>query len=101
MAKKDTGGTSKADMVRDAIKSLGWDAGSTAMHGYILQTYGVDMSKAHISQTVSKERKRQGVRPVVDAPPGELRPAVLDADQQVGAQFVGDRCRNHFWRIGR
>jgi hypothetical protein len=61
MAKKDTGGTSKADMVRDAIKSLGWDAGSTAMHGYILQTYGVDMSKAHISQTVSNERKRQGV----------------------------------------
>jgi hypothetical protein len=62
MAKKAAGGTSKADMVRDAIAKLGWDAGPTAFHDYIKQTYNVDMSKAHISQTTSNERKRQGVR---------------------------------------
>jgi hypothetical protein len=62
MARKPAGETSKADMVRDAIAKLGWNAGPTAMHEYIQQTYGVDMSKAHISQTVSNERKRQGVR---------------------------------------
>lgn len=62
MAKKAASGTSKADMVRDAIGKLGWSAGPTAFHDYIKQTYNVDMSKAHISQTTSNERKRQGVR---------------------------------------
>ena len=62
MAKKAADKTSKADMVRDAIGKLGWDAGPTAFHDYIKQTYNVEMSKAHISQTTSNERKRQGVR---------------------------------------
>lgn len=61
MAKKD-GSVSKADMVRDAIKKLGWAASVDAYHAYILETYKADMSKAHISQTKSNERKRQGVR---------------------------------------
>ena len=61
MARKSAGVTSKADMVRDAIAKLGWNAGPTAFHDYIKQTYNVDMSKAHISQTTSSERKRQGV----------------------------------------
>jgi hypothetical protein len=62
MAKKDTGKTSKADMVRDAIDRLGWKAGINEYHDYIKQTYGVEMSKPHISQTKSNERKRRGVR---------------------------------------
>src|SRR5215207_4472632 len=63
MAKKAAAeGTSKADMVRDAIAKLGFDAGPTAFQEYIKQTYNVEMSKAHISQTTSNERKRQGVR---------------------------------------
>lgn len=63
MAKKAAAeGTSKADMVRDAIAKLGWDAGPTAFQEYIKQTYNVEMSRAHISQTTSNERKRQGVR---------------------------------------
>ena len=62
MAKKAAAGTSKADMVRDAIAKLGFDAGPTAMQEYIKQTYNHEMSKAHISQTTSAERKRQGVR---------------------------------------
>jgi hypothetical protein len=61
MAKKD-GKTSKADMVRDAIAKLGWAVPIEDYHKFILETYGADMSKAHISQTKSNERKRQGVR---------------------------------------
>jgi hypothetical protein len=61
MAKKD-GKTSKADMVRDAITKLGWAVPIEAYHKHILDNFGADMSKAHISQTKSNERKRQGVR---------------------------------------
>src|SRR3954453_483575 len=62
MAKKDSGKTSKADMVRDAIGKLGWGAGIDEYQAYIKDTYKVEMSKPHISQTKSNERKRQGVR---------------------------------------
>ena len=62
MAKKDVAKTSKADMVRDAIEKLGWAAGIDEYQAYVKQTYGVEMSKPHISQTKSNERKRQGVR---------------------------------------
>jgi hypothetical protein len=62
MAKKDDGKTSKAEMVRDAIDKLGWKAGINEYHDYIKRTYGVEMSKPHISQTKSNERKRRGVR---------------------------------------
>jgi len=61
MAKKDKG-TSKVDMVRDAIGKLGWSAGIEEYQKYIKNTFGADMSKPHISQTKSNERKRQGVR---------------------------------------
>lgn len=62
MAKKETGTTSKADMVRDAIEKLGWDAGIDQYQSYIKETYKIEMSKPHISQTKSNERKRQGIR---------------------------------------
>lgn len=62
MAKKDDGKTSKADMVRNAIDKLGWKAGIDEYQSYIKATYGVEMSKPHISQTKSNERKRRGVR---------------------------------------
>jgi hypothetical protein len=62
MAKKDAAKTSKADMVRDAIEKLGWAAGIDEYQTYVKQTYGIEMSKPHISQTKSNERKRQGVR---------------------------------------
>ena len=63
MAKKDAEKKmSKANMVRDAIEKLGWAADIDAYHAYIVQTFGIDMSKPHISQTKSNERKRQGVR---------------------------------------
>src|SRR5690349_13769937 len=62
MAKKDNGKTSKADMVRDAITKFGWGAGIDEYQAYIKETYKIEMSKPHISQTKSNERKRQGVR---------------------------------------
>ena len=61
MAKKDAD-KSKADMVREAIAKLGWDAGIDEYQAYIKQSYNVEMSKPHISQTKSNERKRQGIR---------------------------------------
>ncbi|HEX3151452.1 MAG TPA: hypothetical protein VHR66_25465 [Gemmataceae bacterium] len=61
MAKRD-GKASKADMVRDAIAKLGWAKGIDEYAAYIKETYGAEMTKAHISQTKSNERKRQGVR---------------------------------------
>ena len=62
MAKK-SGGMSKVAMVRDAIAKLGWDVKVEEYHQYILDTYKSDMSKAHISQTKSNEKKRQGISP--------------------------------------
>jgi|SRR6476620_455228 hypothetical protein len=61
MAKKDKG-SSKVDMVRDAIGKIGWDAGIDDYQKYIKDNYGIEMSKAHISQTKSNEKKRQGIR---------------------------------------
>lgn len=61
MAKKDET-TSKVDMVRDAIAKLGWDAGIDEYQKFIKDTFGVEMSKPHISQTKSNEKKRQGIR---------------------------------------
>jgi hypothetical protein len=61
MAKKDKG-TSKVDMVRNAIGKIGWDAGIDDYQKYIKDNYGVEMSKAHISQTKSNEKRRQGIR---------------------------------------
>ena len=61
MAKKDQP-TSKVDMVREAIAKLGWDAGIEEYQKYIKDTYGHEMSKPHISQTKSNEKKRQGIR---------------------------------------
>ena len=61
MARKKEGVT-KADMVRDAIANLGWDASAGEMQKYILDKFKVEMSIGHISQTKSTERKRQGVK---------------------------------------
>jgi hypothetical protein len=57
-----SGGISKVDMVRDAIDNLGWSAKPDKYVEYIKSKFKVDMSKAHISQTKSAERKRRGVR---------------------------------------
>jgi hypothetical protein len=59
MAKK---GIAKVDMVRDAIDHLGWSAKPDKYVEYIKSKYRVEMSKSHISQSKSAERKRRGVR---------------------------------------
>jgi hypothetical protein len=61
MARK-SGRASKVDMVRDAIDNLGWSAKPDTYVEYIKNKFKVDMTKAHISQTKSAERKRRGVR---------------------------------------
>jgi hypothetical protein len=105
MAKKDKG-TSKVDMVRDAIGKIGWDAGIDDYQKYIKDAYGVEMSKAHISQTKSNEKKRQGIRrrrrrrgrPAADgqAPAGTAKltdvlsfvSTVQEWEQKIGAKTV-------------
>jgi hypothetical protein len=61
MARKGAGMT-KVDMVRDAIDNLGWSAKPDKYVEYIKNKFKVEMTKAHISQTKSAERKRRGVR---------------------------------------
>jgi hypothetical protein len=61
MAKKGES-KSKVDMVRDAIGKLGWDAGIEEYQKFIKDNFSVEMSKPHISQTKSNEKKRQGIR---------------------------------------
>jgi hypothetical protein len=61
MAKKGEG-KSKVDMVRDAIAKLGWEAGTDQYQKFIKDSFGVEMSRPHISQTKSNEKKRQGIR---------------------------------------
>ena len=59
---RTSGKVTKVDMVRDAIDSLGWAAKGDEYVNYIKDKYKVEMSKAHISQTKTAERKRRGVR---------------------------------------
>ncbi len=61
MAKRGDG-VPKVEMVRAAIDELGWQAGLDDYIAYIKKTFNTDMSKAHISQTKSAERRRRGVR---------------------------------------
>ena len=61
MARKSNKVT-KVDMVRDAIDVLGWAAKGDEYVNFIKDKYKVEMSKAHISQTKTAERKRRGVR---------------------------------------
>ena len=61
MARK-SGKVTKVDMVRDAIDVLGWAAKGDEYVKFIKDKYKVEMSKAHISQTKTAERKRRGVR---------------------------------------
>jgi len=60
MAKKKDG-MSKVEMVRDALANLGWDVGAAAYQEYIKATYNVEMTKPHISQTKSAEKRKQGI----------------------------------------
>ena len=61
MAKKAEG-KSKVDMVYEAIQKHGWDSGIDDLHAYILGTFGIDMSKPHISQTKSNLKKKHGIK---------------------------------------
>ena len=58
MAKKAEDGVKKVDMVRDAIANLGWKAKVGQYVEYIKEKYGIEMTKGHISQTKSSEKRK-------------------------------------------
>jgi ribosomal protein L19E len=78
MAKKDSG-MSKVAMVREAIAKIGWNTSTEDLRKYIKDNFATDMSIAHISQTKSTEKKRQGVstkkRRKRGRPPGSTKAA--------------------------
>lgn len=61
MAKK-TDGRSKVSMVEEAINKQGWDISVDEIFKYVKDTFGVEMTKAHISQTKSNLKKKHGVK---------------------------------------
>lgn len=70
MAKKGEGEegkkVKKVDMMRDAFAKLGKSATIADVQKYVLDTYGVELTKAHISQTRSSEKrgkKKRGRKP--------------------------------------
>jgi hypothetical protein len=58
MAKLKQGEKSKTAMVIEALEALGWNAKNDALVEYILNNFGVTMTKSHVSQTKSILRRR-------------------------------------------
>lgn len=61
MAKKAEG-KSKVGMVYEAIQNKGWDAPIEELEVFIRDTFKVEMSKPHISQTKSNLKKKHGIK---------------------------------------
>jgi hypothetical protein len=59
-AKKKTGGISKMDAVRQALRQLGGDAKPVQIHGFIKDKFGIEMTLDHISNYKSDIRKKRG-----------------------------------------
>lgn len=66
MAKKTDGEEGKkpkkVEMMREAFEKFGLDGDLDAIQNYIKETYGEELSKPHISQTKTSERKRLGLK---------------------------------------
>jgi hypothetical protein len=66
MAKKTEGEEGKkpkkVDMMRAAFDKFGIDGDLDEIQKYIKDTYGEELSKPHISQTKTSERKRLGMK---------------------------------------
>lgn len=63
MAKPKKGEKSKTAMVAEAIELLGWDAENEAILDHISKTYGVTITKSHLSQTKSVLRRKGKKKP--------------------------------------
>lgn len=63
MAKPRKGEKSKTAMVAEALEVLGWDAKNEALLEHIQNTYGVAITKSHLSQTKSILRRKGGKKP--------------------------------------
>ena len=89
MAKK-TDGRSKVSMVEEAINKQGWDISVDEIFKYVKDTFGVEMTKAHISQTKSNLKKKHGVK-VRRRKKSGIAPAVVAAPAATGsAANIGD-----------
>ena len=90
--RRTAGGTSKADMVRDAIAKLGWDAGHRRVSTSTSSRPTTSRCpRPHISQTKSNERKRRasaGRRRRGGRPAGEGGTAVGGRQRQGGRHPV-------------
>jgi hypothetical protein len=67
---KSDGGVTMAEMVRDALNSLGADAKPTPIHEFIKQKYDKDISKIIISNYKSQMKKKKGSGKRRGRPPG-------------------------------
>jgi hypothetical protein len=58
--KGKSGGVSKMDAVREALRQLGWDAKPAQIQGFIKEKFGVEMTLDHISNYKSDIRRKSG-----------------------------------------
>jgi hypothetical protein len=91
-AKGGSGGVSKMDAVREALRQLGWDAKPAQIQGFIKEKFGVEMTLDHISNYKSDIRKKSGKGKKRGRKPGPKPGAAAAAAPKVGAN---SRRRSH------
>lgn len=63
MAKPRKGEKSKTAMILETLELLGWEAENEAILEHISKTYGVEITKSHLSQTKSVLRRKGKKKP--------------------------------------
>jgi hypothetical protein len=89
--KGKSGGVSKMDAVREALRQLGWDAKPAQIQGFIKEKFGVEMTLDHISNYKSDIRRKSGKGKKRGRKPGP-KPAAAGAAPKAAAN---SRRRSH------
>ena len=89
--KGKSGGVSKMDAVREALRQLGWDAKPAQIQGFIKEKFGVEMTLDHISNYKSAIRRKGGKGKKRGRKPGP-KPAAAGAAPKAAAN---SRRRSH------
>jgi len=89
--KGKSGGVSKMDAVREALRQLGWDAKPAQIQGFIKEKFGVEMTLDHISNYKSDIRRKGGKGKKRGRKPGP-KPAAAGAAPKAAAN---SRRRSH------
>ena len=89
--KGKSGGVSKMDAVREALRQLGWDAKPAQIQGFIKEKFGVEMTLDHISNYKSDIRRKSGQGKKRGRKPGP-KPAAAGAAPKAAAN---SRRRSH------